>query len=235
MRVPIVARAVRRAQRLGLRISRIPLARTLGVVEGAENCLYLDRFTADSAVIDVGCADDANFSLHMIERYALTSFGVDPTRKHKSSLDAHVAANGGKFVHVPLAVSDASGPLTFHESVHSASGSLESEHHNVKDGQTRSYEVNAVTLDGLLDSLSMPTADYLKLDLEGAEYRVLSSVSRATLDRFGQIFVEFHHHCMPQYTPQDTLAIARKMEQFGFSAFSYDDHNYLFFRAANSP
>jgi FkbM family methyltransferase len=232
MAVSIVNRIWRRVQRFGRRVSRIPQARKLGIVEAAENCLYLNRFSTISNVVDVGCADDANLSLHVIEQHGVRSFGVDPTRKHKPALDRHVAQQGGRFVHVPVAVSDVSGVLTFHESVHNASGSLESDHHNVRDADTRSYEVTAVTLDGLLETIKLGSADYLKLDLEGVEYRVLEAASRETLDKFGQIFVEFHHHCMPQYSQASTRAIARKMESYGFSSFSYDDHNYLFYRPA---
>ncbi|MCB0360734.1 MAG: hypothetical protein KDD44_13895, partial [Bdellovibrionales bacterium] len=138
-------------------------ARRLGIHENAQNCLYLDRFSPTSTIIDVGCADDADFSRFMIEAYGLRSFGVDPTRKHASALRALEASLEGNFQYVPLAVSDTVGQITFSESVHHVSGSLCPSHRNLASGDSVSYPVDSVTLGELLRRLGLERADYLKL------------------------------------------------------------------------
>jgi hypothetical protein len=84
-----------------------------------------------------------------------------------------------------------------------------------------------------LARLDLPGADYLKLDLEGAEYSLLESIHPASLRPFRQIFVEFHHHCLSSYGPVDTQRLVDRIIGFGWRAFSFDDHNYLFFRSGS--
>jgi len=49
----------------------------------------------------------------------------------------------------------------------------------------------SITLDKLLNSY--PSADYiLKIDIEGDEWKILSSLSTKTLNKFRQIIIEFH-------------------------------------------
>ena len=224
-------RALSTLQRACKRLWRQSRANRLGIHEGAQNCLYLNRFTPQSVVIDVGCADDADLSMYLISRFGVKSYGIDPTHKHTGALEQLAKHSSGRFVHVPIAVSDVSGQLTFHESVQNVSGSLCADHSNVVNDQIRSYTVEALTLDDLLQRLGLERADFLKLDLEGIEYNLLSKVGASTLQKFDQIFIEFHHHCISQHTQAHTNQLVDKIKGFGYEAFSFDDHNYLFFMA----
>jgi len=119
--------------------------------------------------------------------------------------------------------------LTFHESTENESGTLLDNHTNVLHDHGYSYDVDAVTLKKLLEKIGVEEADFLKLDLEGAEYHLLESVDRDDLSRFKQIFVEFHHHCIPDRSQQDTADVAASLREKGLKSFSLDDHNYLFY------
>lgn len=57
-------------------------AKKLGLGFHEPNYIFVDKFNAGSTLIDVGCADEADFSIYMINRYNLTSYGIDPTKKH---------------------------------------------------------------------------------------------------------------------------------------------------------
>ena len=74
---------------------------------------------------------------------------------------------------------------------------------------------------------------FLKLDLEGAEYDLLRDVTTADLEGLKQIFVEFHHHCIEEYSTADTLEIVQLIHSTGMNYFTIDDHNYLFYQKAD--
>ena len=84
----------------------------------------------------------------------------------------------------------------------------------------------------LLQKAGAARADYLKLDLEGAEYALLREASTEDLAPFRQVFVEFHHHCISGRTEADTREVVRGLRERGLEAFSLDDHNYLFYGGA---
>jgi hypothetical protein len=94
-----------------------------------------------------------------------------------------------------------------------------------------SYEVPAVGLNRLREHVGVDRVDFLKLDLEGAEYELLDTVSSEDLAPFAQIFVEFHHHAVAAITIRDTERVVARVCQMGFNAHSLDDHNYLFSKA----
>lgn len=194
------------------------------------NYLYSKEFVKNPIIIDVGCAADPDFSLHMMNKFGFSSVGIDPTRKHFSSLKKIEEESGGKFRHLPLAVADKSAELTFNESVKNDSGSLMDSHTNVTNDETIQYTVKAVTISDLMKELNVEEIDYLKLDLEGIEYSLLEKISKEDLLLCKQIFIEFHHHCIDEYQIKDTLRLVKRIEGFGFKYYSVDNHNYLFVR-----
>ena len=225
----VVARAYRRIRQLIVQPFRRRTLRRLGMTFYPPNYVYVDSFGAGSVVADVGCGYEAEFSRHMIATHGLTAFGVDPTRKHADSLRSLVQSSGGKFLHLPLAVTQRSGTLTFHESRQNESGSILPDHTNVRRDETVAYDVEAVSLAELRQRVGRSTIDFLKLDLEGAEYDLLSSVTEEDLRPFKQVFVEFHHHCT-NHTVHETNALVRRIANTGFEVFTLDEHNYLFYR-----
>ncbi len=192
------------------------------------NFVYRPTLSADSIVIDAGCSYEADFSLYMIENYGVKSYAVDPTMKHRPALAALEERYPGQLTHLPLAICATSGTLTFHESKNNESGSLLDEHVNVRNDDTISYEVEAVTIQSLFDRIDGDNVEIMKLDLEGAEYDLLENISRADLEPFQQLFVEFHHHAFSHIAESDTSRIVKHICACGFSSFSLDDHNFLF-------
>ncbi|NPV55749.1 MAG: FkbM family methyltransferase [Anaerolineae bacterium] len=225
----IVQRGFRKVSRELKKTYRRQLARKSGVICVPPNYLYLDRFTQASVVLDAGCGFEADLSVHLINKYGLHAYGIDPTRKHAPALKLLAGQLEGRFTHVPVAVAGRDGTLVFHESEEHESGSLFDDHTNIRRDHTRSYEVEGCTLTTLLGRLGLQRADYLKLDLEGAEYALISQARREDFTPFAQIFIEFHHHAIGHYTEKDTAAMVARMQDFGFQAFSLEDHNFLFF------
>lgn len=45
-----------------------------------------------------------------------------------------------------------------------------------------------------------------------------------------ELFLEFHHLSVKDYTRKDTLRLVEVIKNEGFNCFSYDGINYLFYR-----
>lgn len=192
--------------------------------------VFFDIFDNFSTVIDVGCGYEAELSVYLISRYGLKAFGVDPTRKHRKLLHHLEQQLQGKFKHIRLAITSSEGEITFHETQDNKSGSILTDHKNIISDRIMSYKVKTTTISGLLNYLGLKTVDFLKLDLEGAEYDLLHDVSEDDLKAFRQIYIEFHHHSIKRYSSKDTNMIVSSICKKGFKSFSLDDHNYLFYR-----
>jgi len=226
----IISRAIGKVKRDLLFYKRRKQAVKLGVSFRKPNYIFLNKFSKGDWIIDVGCADDADFSVFVIDELGLNSIGVDPTKKHHGSLEKIERRYSGRFRFAPYAVASEDGTLIFHESENFASGSLISSHQNMNRDNSLSYEVQSVTLRSLLGKLGLPRASYIKLDLEGAEYDLLKNIKKEDLDLFDQIFVEFHHHAFEEYSKKDTMILVDRIRSLGFSGFSLDDHNFLFYK-----
>jgi hypothetical protein len=50
------------------------------------NYTFCERFKAGDVALDIGVGDNPDFSKHLIMRYRMECFAVDPTRKHSAAL-----------------------------------------------------------------------------------------------------------------------------------------------------
>ena len=73
--------------------------------------------------------------------------------------------------------------------------------------------------------------DILKMDIEGAEYKVIEDIIKSNIDIL-QILVEFHHG-MDKMTLKDTKKGIYHLKKNGYSIFniSKDGRNYSFYKA----
>jgi FkbM family methyltransferase len=216
--------------RVAKKQARLRIAARKNIQYVPPNFIYSPTFSSASIVIDAGCSYQADFSVLMMERFGVRAFGIDPTRKHRPALQRLERQFGDRFVHLPIAIAATDGPITFHESRTNESGSIFTDHINVQSDETIAYEVESVSLRTLMERIHANTVDMLKLDLEGAEYDLLGSVTAADVAPFRQIFVEFHHHAVSHLSIADTMNAVSRICSFGFESFSLDDHNFLFRR-----
>jgi hypothetical protein len=47
---------------------------------------------------------------------------------------------------------------------------------------------------------------------------------------FKQLFIEFHHHALENYSIEDTNDAVIDMQGKGFKSFTLDNHNFLFYK-----
>jgi len=225
----ILERVLRKIYQITSIPSRLIKMKILGIQYYPPNYVYFDNFNKSSVIIDAGCGHEAEFSKHLIEKYSLQAFGVDPTIKHTPFLKILEETTRGKFHHLPLAVTPINGFITFHESRQNESGSILSSHTNMQNDDITTYNVESVNLKGLVQRIGATPVDFLKLDLEGAEYELLNEISEEDINPFKQIFIEFHHHCT-NHTTRETTLLIRSICNKGFKVFTRDRRNYLFYK-----
>ena len=185
---------------------------------------------AGAVVVDVGTGADANFSAALLAKFDVTCVGLEPTRRHHPALDRLVQQRSGRFRYVPVALAARAGSLQFYESTQNISGSIFTDHVNVRHDPLNDYAVEAVELAQIFEIAGADTVAVLKLDIEGAEYEVLQTAAVETLRHFEQIAVEFHHRDVLRYAFADTQAVVQRLTDAGFCSFSSDDVNFLFYR-----
>ena len=192
--------------------------------------IFIDKLNEKSVAIDIGCAEDADLSKLLINKYNLKCYGIDPTKKHSEELLKLQNSSNNLFEYHQYAITTKDECLTFYESNINQSGSLISNHINVTNNNITKYKVQGMSLPSLFKKLDLEKIDLLKLDIEGAEYNLLDAININDLDKVDQIFIEFHHHAIPEFSQLDTKKSVKRISSFGFKYFTFDYHNYLFFK-----
>ena len=211
-------------------LRRKPQARKRGIIYHPSNFIFRKGINENSVIVDVGCGYEADFSRHMISCYGARAYAIDPTEKHKKYLQKIEETSGGKFVYLQNAVSSVSGDLLFYEIENHESGSLFSDHTNIKQDVTISYHVRSLTLKEIPQKIGHSRIDLIKLDIEGAEFDLFNDIQAKDIQVYDQIYIEFHHKAIESKSFADTQRIIDILGEMGFTNFSLDDLNYLFYR-----
>tara|TARA_A100001388_G_C28716515_1_gene474100 strand:- start:18 stop:695 length:678 start_codon:yes stop_codon:yes gene_type:complete len=201
----------------------------LGIEYVDGNFLYQKILDSESVVVDSGCGYEVDFSQYLIKNYDCNCYAIDPTKKHFESIAEVCRKYNGKLNHLRSAISSDDGEMMFHEPINRESGSISTDHNNMKLDEYNSYKVETIAIKSLKKVIGK-NIDLLKLDLEGAEFEIFKDFEFETLLDFKQIFIEFHHHAIALVTQEDTYKIVKQIDEVGFSSYSLDDHNYLFIR-----
>ena len=166
----------------------------------------------------------------MIKNFNVKAIVVDPTQKHAEAINSIKDRIGSKFEYLNVAISPENKKIMFHETIEHESGSLIPTHINIKNDTIRTYEVESLNLTGLLNRIDKNKIMYIKLDIEGVEYDLIKNSTNAQLQPFEQIFIEFHHHAVDNYSKKDTINAVSIMHDKGFQSYTLDNHNYLFYK-----
>jgi FkbM family methyltransferase len=196
--------------------------------EWSPNYAVLAGLPRGAIVVDVGVGDTPDFSRELADRLDAQCWIVDPTRKHRDILRRYAELDG-RFKYLCVGLSAKSGRLEFFESADNVSGSFLATHRNIRGQPSTRYEVLVVSLADLLAEVG-GRIDVLKLDLEGAEFELLSAIDSATIAAIGQIFVEFHDGTVPEFTETDRSRAIHRIENCGFRSIVFNGRDVLFIR-----
>tara|TARA_B110000208_G_scaffold191142_1_gene257032 strand:- start:8321 stop:8803 length:483 start_codon:yes stop_codon:yes gene_type:complete len=122
-----------------------------------------------------------------------------------------------------VGISDADGTVDFGfpTSTDSVSGSI------IASPDSEKIQVRFLSLATIIRDLSLDTIDYMKMDIEGAEYRVIESFSDMAPSFLPkQLAVEFHHF-VDGFSREQTINPVNALKDLGYkiawtSAISYE-------------
>lgn len=167
-----------------------------------------DTIHSNSTVYSFGIGEDITFDLSLIDKYNIEIQAFDPTPR----VEAFLATQSlpPKFKYHKFAVADYDGLAKFFLPMNPDFIS-----HSMIEGNKHGYvEVPARKLSSLMNELGDKKIDILKIDIEGAEYKVIRNILDEKLD-IGQILIEFHHF-FKSVSNHDTEEAIRLLNQSGY-------------------
>jgi FkbM family methyltransferase len=194
---PISLALARDSQRFGMTVREVADLATVGEVLLDE--LYeIPGLDDVRVVVDLGSHIGTSIVFFHLRHPAARIYGFEPDPRSFATLRANVGDLPGVTID-PRAAAGASGAATFFSSENSLASSLVAD-----TGARRAVAVDTVSLDDLMDELGIDRIDLLKLDVEGAEYDVLSRTTR--LDSVRAIAGELHPALIP-CTPEEFFSL----------------------------
>jgi len=150
-------------------------------------------------------------------------FVFEPTNKGIESIKQNLTINNiDNVVAYPYAISDNTSEANFYVRPDKETHSLfEKTTAPSKTGEQKTIKVKAFTIDDLIEkNLSLPP-NFIKIDTEGAEIKVLDGINK-TYDSLDLIFVEIHKPALKLeniFNPE--IVIEKKLKKIGFTKFEY--------------
>ncbi|WP_054512715.1 FkbM family methyltransferase [Chryseobacterium sp. ERMR1:04] len=172
----------------------------------------------DSIVYSFGVGEDISFDTEIIDKYNCMVFGFDPTPKSINWVKSNQLSQNFKFFDFGIGDTTKTDFFYFPKNPDFVSGSTVEQSNINLD---RKIEVQLKTLNDTMSLLEHKKVDVLKMDIEGAEYKVLENILNSDIE-IGQILVEFHDRFFPN-GKQKTIDILEKLKEHGFLIFGISE------------
>lgn len=228
MFTPYIKRIIKSA--LGREIIPLPLPQGRVSVFGnpdAEWAVPKDQLQSTSIIYSFGIGEDASFDLQLIKEVGCTVHAFDPTPR---AIEYANTIATPLLKAIPWAIWTSDTQLRMHLPKNDAhvSASLK------ESANTRNdfFIADCRCLRTIMQSLGHKHIDYLKLDVEGAEYDILDQIVECRdIMLVANLAVEFHHWISPYRLSQTKKAI-RALKKCGFKITwtSVTGHEFLFSR-----
>lgn len=168
----------------------------------------------DAVVYSFGVGEDASFDLALIEQFGITVHAFDPTPKAIAWVGRQHFNDRFRFF--PVGIADEDGEVLAYapEDPAHASYSVISG----LPGRAVAIPIAVKRLATIMQELGHDHVDLLKMDIEGAEYRVIDDLCRSGI-RPKQILLEFHHF-LPGMDARTTRTSLRALRKCGYRIFS---------------
>lgn len=156
----------------------------LGRYEHEAQAIFADAIRPGDVVYDIG----ANVGFYTLLAAKLSGHGAviafEPLPRNLALLQRHLELNAVRNVQVlPLAVSSRSGMARFAAAPNPAMGGL---------APSGEIEVTTAALDELIAAGSIPHPSFMKIDVEGAEYDVLTGATKLLAEDRPTILLSSH-------------------------------------------
>ena len=141
-------------------------------------------------VVDIG-ANIGVFSLYASLSGASSIYSIEPLKANTDLILKNFRNNKFKMpIIIQSAVSDINGKTLFYIGDFDSHGQISKIHYDVY--KNKSILVNTITLKYLLKHYNINRVDYLKVDCEGSEGQIISSLSKSDWEKIHKISLEYH-------------------------------------------
>jgi FkbM family methyltransferase len=177
-------------------------------------------------VYSVGVGTDVSFDLELIGRFGSRVHAFDPTPRSIEWIRKQVLPS--EFEFHDYGVADFNGTMTFNPPGDPSFVSYSAVRHH---SSGISVEAPVRRLTSIVKSLGHDHIDVLKMDIEGAEYGVISNLLSSGI-RVEQLLVEFHHQ-WPEIGIEKTKNAIAELNAAGLRIFyvSPSGEEYSFIRS----
>lgn len=186
-------------------------------------------------LIDCGLGEDISFPVAFLNHFGGHVIGIEPNPRSLAYCVPRCPS--GMDILVKAFWTRCGETLTFHlprtqlelpKGADGVSGSLLDSHEYVSGGEL--LTVDTIDLDAVLQKAGRDNCDILKLDIEGAEYDVISAlIDSGQIRKVGQLLVEFHHG-VTHHTLTDTETTVNRIVGAGFLVRHVEGRNFIFQR-----
>lgn len=178
-----------------------------------------------SVVYSFGIGEDISFDLTLIEEFGVTVHAFDPTPKSIAWVRSQKAISSN-FKPYEWGLADFDGQIQFNPPAKSADVSYSILNHTISAAAPVAAQV--YKLSTIMRNLGHTQVDLLKMDIEGAEYKVINDLMQSNIYPH-QLLIEFHHHFKGVDTAQTQAAITTLMKN-GYQIFdiSLSGYEYAF-------
>jgi FkbM family methyltransferase len=143
---------------------------------------------ADPVIYSLGVGEDISFDLALIERHGYIVHAFDPTPKVRAWIESQSLPDEFKFHAIGIADFDGEADFYLPPRQNYISHSMI----RARQYGESAIRVPVAKLSAEMARLGHTRIDLLKMDIEGAEYAVLTEIIQKKLE-VKQIVVEFHH------------------------------------------
>jgi len=187
---------------------------TFGSQHGAYDVAIEEEIDENTIVYSFGVGDDATFDMSLIERFGLCVHAFDPTPESIDWVKRQQFTH--KFILHEYGIAELDGDVSFNPPAkpYLVSYTILSRPRT----ESRSITVPVKRLATIMKELGHDRIDILKMDIEGAEYRVIEDIKKSGI-RPKQILVEFHHR-FPNVGIKKTQKAIEDLRKMGYGLFS---------------
>jgi FkbM family methyltransferase len=205
------------------------LALTLGNPDAAWT-FCPEGLSASSIVYSFGVGEEISFDRELIQRFGVTIHAFDPTPRSIGWVQAQTLPD--RFVFHPYGVAAQDGLRRF-----TPPRNRQHVSHTVlqRDSPWDAIEVPVQRLSTILRILDHTRIDLLKMDIEGAEYEVITDLVDSGIV-VEQLLVEFHHRWAEVGVSKTKHAI-RQLSDAGYRIFSVSSsgEEFGFLKGSDGP
>jgi len=178
---------------------------------------WLESFQPDAVFYDIG-ANVGMYSVYSASVRGVQVFAFEPESQNFALLNKNIFSNNltGSIKAFPVALSDATAFDSLFLSGFMSGGSCHNFGESV-DFNDRPFQSTfeqgcfAIPLDRLIADFGFPMPDYIKVDVDGLEHKVISGAMNTIRSGVRSVLVEVNT------LRNDHLQLVEKMEQLGFS------------------